>query len=303
MNFRHIKYFVATAELGQISRAAMELSISQSAITNAVKDLEAETGVRLFDRTAHGMELTAAGRQFLGSAYRILASIDEALNPSMVADESVSGTLSVAATYTVLGYFLPQHLGRLERRYPNLKIQLHELSREMAEDGLMTNLFNMAVLLTSNVSNPELSTDTLLNSQRRLWVPSGHHFLELERVSFEEVSREPYIMLTVDEAAHTTMRYWNQTSYQPSVRLRTSSIEAVRSIVANGQGITILSDMVYRPWSLEGKRIETVIPAEPVPSMNVGLAWRRGVELTPAMRVFREYFSEVYQTPQSHLAR
>lgn len=110
-------------------------------------------------------------------------------------------------------------------------------------------------------------------------------------------------MLTVDEAAHTTLRYWNRTDYQPNTRLRTSSIEAVRSIVANGQGVTILSDMVYRPWSLEGKRIETIIPAEPVPSMNIGLAWRKGVELTPAMRLFREYFAETYQTPQSHMAK
>ncbi|MGM0561617.1 MAG: LysR family transcriptional regulator [Pseudomonadota bacterium] len=303
MNFRHVKYFVATAELGQISRAAMELSISQSAITTAIKDLEAETGAQLFTRTAQGMELTAAGRHFLDSAYRILASIDEAMNPGGVADEEVTGTLSVAATYTVLGYFLPQHLGRLERRYPNLKIQLFELSREMVEDGLVTNRFDMAVVLTSNVTNPELATDSLLSSQRRLWVPSGHPFLSLERVGFAEISKEPYIMLTVDEAAHTTLRYWNRTDYQPSVRLRTSSIEAVRSIVANGQGITILSDMVYRPWSLEGKRIETIIPAEPVPSMNIGLAWRKGVELTPAMRLFREYFSDTYQTPQSHLAR
>ncbi|MCP1337931.1 LysR family transcriptional regulator [Futiania mangrovi] len=302
MNFRHVKYFVATAELGQVSRAAMELSISQSAITTAIKELEAQAGAKLFDRTAQGMELTQAGRRFLASAYRILASIEEALSPG-VADEGITGTLSVAASYTVLGYFLPQHLGRLERRYPNLKIQLYELSREMIEDGLVTNRFDMAVVLTSNVNNPELSTDTLLSSQRRLWVPSGHPLLSAESVGFREISREPYIMLTVDEAAHTTLRYWNRTDYQPSVRLRTSSIEAVRSIVANGQGVTILSDMVYRPWSLEGKRIETIIPSEPVPSMNIGLAWRKGVELTPSMRLFREYFSETYQTPQSYLPR
>jgi len=303
MNFRHVKYFVATAELGQVSRAAMELSISQSAITTAIKDLEAETGTRLFLRTGQGMELTEAGRHFLGSAYRILAAVDEALKPPAVAGEDVSGTLSVAATYTVLGYFLPQHLGRLERRYPKLKIQLFELSREMVEDGLVTNRFDMAVVLTSNVNNPELATDTLLSSQRRLWVASGHPLLNLERVSFADIAKEPYIMLTVDEAAHTTLRYWNRTDYQPNTRLRTSSIEAVRSIVANGQGVTILSDMVYRPWSLEGKRIETIIPAEPVPSMNIGLAWRKGVELTPAMRLFREYFAETYQTPQSHMAK
>jgi len=298
LNFRHVKYFVATAELGQVSRAAMELSISQSAITTAIKDLESQVGARLFDRTTQGMELTEPGRRFLETAYRLLATIEEALHPGAT-DEEVSGSLSVAATYTVLGYFLPQHLERLERRYPNVRIQLYEQSREMIEDGLVTNRFDMAVVLTSNVNNPELTTETLLSSQRRLWVPTNHHLLEKKSVGFKEIAGEPYIMLTVDEAAHTALRYWSGTEHQPSIRLRTSSIEAVRSIVANGQGIAMLSDMVYRPWSLEGKRIETIIPAEPVPSMNVGLAWRKGVEMTPPMKVFRDYFSDQYQTPQS----
>lgn len=300
LNFRHVKYFVATANLGQVSRAAKELAISQSAITTAIKELEAIVGTRLFERTTQGMELTEGGRRFLASANRILTSIDEALT-STATSEEVSGTLSVAASYTVLGYFLPQHLERLEKRYPKLNIQLYELSREMIEDGLVTNRFDMAVVLTSNIANPELVTETLLSSQRRLWVSSGHRLLGRDAVGLKDVADEPYIMLTVDEAAHTSLRYWNQTPYLPQVRLRTSSIEAVRSIVANGQGVTILSDMVYRPWSLEGRRIETVVPTPPVPPMSIGLAWRQGVELTPAMKLFRHYFSSVYQTPVSQL--
>lgn len=300
LNFRHVKYFVATANLGQVSRAAKELSISQSAITAAIKDLETEIGVRLFDRTAQGMHLTEAGRRFLASAHRILASVEEALHLDAGAHD-VAGTLSVAASYTVLGYFLPQHLERLERRYPDLRIQLYELSREMIEDGLVTNRFDMAVVLTSNIANPEIATETLMSSQRRLWLPSGHPLLERDSVGLKDVADHPYIMLTVDEAAHTALRYWNTTPYQPQIRLRTSSIEAVRSMVANGQGVTILSDMVYRPWSLEGRRIETAVLAQPVPPMNVGLAWRQGIELTPAMRLFRTYFSSVYQTPVSQV--
>lgn len=302
MNFRQVKYFVATAELGQVSRAAMELSISQSTITTAIKELEAEMDTRLFVRTAQGMELTQAGRRFLDAAYRLLATVEEALH-SGSENEEITGTISVAATYTVIGYFLPQHLERLERRYPNLTIRLYELTREMVEDGLITNRFDMAVLLTSNVDNPELATETLISSQRRLWVPSGHRFLQMETVGFREIAEEPYIMLTVDEAAHTALRYWSATEHQPQIRLRTSSIEAVRSIVGNGQGIAILSDMVYRPWSLEGKRIETIIPAQPVPSMDVGLAWRKGAQLTPAMRLFRDYFRAQYQVPHSAHAR
>ena len=104
-------------------------------------------------------------------------------------------------------------------------------------------------------------------------------------------------MLTVDEAAHTAMRYWSRTPHQPSVRLRTSSVEAVRSMVANGLGVTILSDMVYRPWSLEGRRIETINLKDAVPTMNVGLAWKQAAEHSAPMRAFRDYFKQLYLEP------
>ena len=104
-------------------------------------------------------------------------------------------------------------------------------------------------------------------------------------------------MLTVDEAAHSSLKYWSGTAYQPKVLLRTSSIEAVRSMVANGLGVAILSDMVHRPWSLEGRRIETVNIQDQVPPMDVGLAWRANSEFTPAMQAFRSYFQQAFGLP------
>jgi DNA-binding transcriptional LysR family regulator len=81
--------------------------------------------------------------------------------------------------------------------------------------------------------------------------------------------------------------------------LSLTSIEAVRSLVANDLGVAILSDMVYRPWSLEGKRIETIKPVESIPSMNVGLAWRADASMSPAMTTVRQYFKQRYLDPQN----
>ena len=175
MNFRHLKYFVATAESGQVSRAATALSISQSAITTAIRDLETELGADLFLRSAHGMEMTDAGREFLASAQDILTRLDEAKNLSH-RRSTAEGVISIAATYTVIGYFLPYHLDRLAHLYPGIEIRLSELNRESIEEGLLSNRFDMAVVLTSNLTNPEIETETLLRSTRRLWVPSNHPF-------------------------------------------------------------------------------------------------------------------------------
>jgi DNA-binding transcriptional LysR family regulator len=103
------------------------------------------------------------------------------------------------------------------------------------------------------------------------------------------VAEEPYIMLTVDEASNTAQRYWNRTRYRPRTIFRTSSVEAVRSMVANGMGVTVLSDMVYRPWSLDGRRVEVVALADQVPSMDVGLAWAADAELDEAARAFIDF--------------
>ncbi len=99
------------------------------------------------------------------------------------------------------------------------------------------------------------------------------------------------------------MRYWELAGQHPNVRVRTSSVEAVRSMVANGSGVAILSDLVHRPWSLEGKRIETLTVTDKVTPMSVGLAWHREREPTPAMQAFRNYFHDAFLAPQQLSAR
>ena len=297
MNLRQLKYFLATAELGQVSRAAGELAISQSSVTTAIRDLEKELDTVLFVRTAHGMEPTPAGRELMETARDISERVEHARTIGQ-GHTDIAATINVAATYTVLGYFLPFHLDRLAHRFPNLNIQITEMNRENIEEGLMTNRIDIAVLLTSNTSNPELETETLLRSQRRLWVPQNHRLQHIGRASFKEIAEEDYIMLTVDEAANTSIKYWGPTGLIPKVKLRTSSTEAVRSLVANGQGVTILSDMVYRPWSLEGRRISTVTTDIDIPSMDVGVAWRKGQEMSEAVRLFHDYFIDTFHSPQ-----
>ena len=76
---RQVRYFIATAEVGQISQAAIHLNISQSAVTSAIQELESLLGVSLFIRSPQGMTLTDSGRHFLNHAYSIQRSVEDAL--------------------------------------------------------------------------------------------------------------------------------------------------------------------------------------------------------------------------------
>src|SRR5260370_41409098 len=114
---RQLKYFVATAELGQISQAGIQLTISQSAVTNAIKELEDSLGTQLFVRMASGGTLTQTGRKFLNQAYTIVSSVEEAVRVPILGSW-LTGAFSIAPTYTVTGYFLPPQLQRLSTLYP-----------------------------------------------------------------------------------------------------------------------------------------------------------------------------------------
>ncbi|SEK15863.1 LysR substrate binding domain-containing protein, partial [Paraburkholderia tropica] len=100
--------------------------------------------------------------------------------------------------------------------------------------------------------------------------------------------RENFLLLDMDEHLRTVESYWGPFGVAP--RVRSTSIEAVRSLVALGEGVTILSDLVYRPWSLEGKRISRRDLSVAVPTMDVGAVWCREVPLSKQVHALLDLF-------------
>lgn len=289
VSLRHIRYFIAAADAGQVSQAAMELNVSQSAVTAGIKELERRLDILLFERHPRGVTLTYEGHQFLQYARNVAATVEEAMRVPRMSRKQTVGEVRVACTYTVAGYFLPAYLRRFAQSFPRVQVQLFEAPRPEIEKGLINGIYDLAVMLTSNLADKKaVEHETLMRSQRRLWLGIDHPLLSEASVGLEQVAREPYVMLSVDEAAQTAFGYWKATPHRPNVTFETSSVEAVRSMVGMSMGITILSDMVYRPWSLEGRRIEVRELSDPVPSMDVGLAWCRGREPSMAASAFMD---------------
>lgn len=292
LSLRQIRYFIATADSGQVSQAAIEVNVSQSAITAAIKQLEEDLGVSLFSRHNAGVSLTAEGTRFLQHARNIMAAVRAAEHAPLTEEKTMSGYVRLGVTYTVAGYFLPRHYARFKRSFPRIRVEIHELARNAIEDGLNDGSLDLAVMLVSNIQDRKLlAHETLLRSRRRLWLPVEHPLLQVDTITLDDIAPLPYVMLTVDEASKTAQRYWKPTGQRPSITFSTSSVEAVRSMVADGIGVTILSDMVYRPWSLEGQRIELRSIAAEIPTMDVGLAWNRDKPQSDATRTLHEFLS------------
>jgi len=289
VSLRHFRFFVAAAETGQLSKAAAALSVSQSSVTETIKALEYDTGIKLFQRHPAGVTLTYEGKIFLQHARNVLsAAVDAMLAPRQVRLD-MTGEFTLACTHTVAGYFLSPLLARFRRLFPGVVVKLVELERPEIERRLITGEVDLAMCLTSPLHDIEkIQTEVLARSKRRLWLPANHPFLDMKQISLLDVQRQPYIMLTVDDAENTTESYWKRAGLKANVVFRTSSMEAIRNLVSSGIGVTILSDMVYRPWSLEGGRLAAAVISDSIPSMDVGIAWRRDADLGHAIKAFCE---------------
>lgn len=285
--FRQLQYFVAVAERGTVSGAAQALSISQSSVTEAIKDLEGDLGVSLFERHSRGLGLTFKGQQFLRHAAKILADVSDARNTFAGEREVQSGHLQLGVTSLVAGYVLSDLLARYRRAFPGVKVTAIEDSGDYLEHLLVGGELDVAVMVISNLRDRmALKSDLIENSPYRLWTPPGHKLTSAETVSLNEIAAEPMIMLTLDEIEENTAKLVNALGRKPDIAFRTRSVEAVRSLVATGAGVALLPDLVYRPWSLEGDRIEQRPVSGELPVVEFGMVWRRGSGLSQAAHDF-----------------
>jgi len=284
---RQLQYFVAVAEQGTVSRAAQNLSISQSAVTEAIKELEVDLGVELFERHPRGLNITHKGHQFLRHATKILGDVSDARRTFAGSPEAASGSLHLGVTSLVAGYVLSDLLARYRRAYPGIEVSAIEDNGDYLEHLLVGGELDIAVMVISNLRDRmALQAEILEISPYRLWMPLGHPLTTAEIVTLTDIASEPLIMLTIDEIEENTGRLLMALGARPNVAFRTRSVEAVRSLVATGAGIALLPDLVYRPWSLEGDRIESRDIAGQLPVVQVGMVWRRGSSLAQSARDF-----------------
>ena len=246
MNFtlRQARYFVAVAESGSISRAARQLSVSQSAVTEAVKNLESSLGAPLLERSGRGVSLTHRGQVFLRHAGRILEAVADA-SRTLPDEDSAAGELHLGASSVVAGYILADLLSRFRRAFPAVTVEAFEDSPEYLEHLLVNGELDVAVMVVSRLRQAAaLEARTIVESAYRLWLPLGHPLATAKTISLADVAAEGQIMLSLDEIEETAEAFWRDHGLRPAVAFRTRSVEAVRSLVATGAGLALLPDLV-----------------------------------------------------------
>lgn len=146
MNFDQLRIFVMVAERGHVTRAARALGMSQSAVSAAVRALEAATGVRLFDRVGRNIELSRAGAAFLPEARAVL---ERALAARLVLENlsrHVAGSLSIAASQTIAGYWLPARLAAFHEAFPAVRLDVSVGNTRQVETAVLDGAVDVGLV-------------------------------------------------------------------------------------------------------------------------------------------------------------
>ena len=299
MNHRHLtlrqfRYFTAVAETGSVAAASRMLNIAQSAVTTAMLELEAELGHQLFERSSKGMLLTPQGHRFLVSARKVISSVADATRLHAAEPAAgLSGGLSIGVTSLVAGYYLSELLSRFRRHSPAVEVQVTEETPQFLEHLLINGELDVAIMVSNVLSEPQaLLSETLTRSPNRVWLASNHPLAARDELTLAECAGCDQIVLEADRIHALMSGVWARHQLKPRSMLRTSSLEAVRSMVGAGLGLAVLPDFLYRPWTLDAEHVDVRKLRDEVPTVDVGVVWRRGLALKPAAAEFIELARE-----------
>ncbi len=295
-SLKQLRHFLAVAQTESFTQASRVIHLSTPALFESIRQLESDLGTELFIRERHTVRLSPKGHQFIEHAQAVLNAARDAEHSLTTIDDSHSGEIVIGATASVTGYFLPRLLEPFNRLYPQVRVKIIEDRRDYLEHLLLNGELDIALLLgTSAEYATSFGSHTMLRSPWQVWL-SLHHPLATEKnLQLSQLINERWILLKSDELGERLSTLQNlMFKKQPRLRtdwlehcIRTESVEAVRSLVASGQGICILPNYLFRHWSLDGARLE----ARPIAQIGanefadtVGLYWRQGAAISPYIK-------------------
>lgn len=296
MNLRQLEVFVAVAEEGSFSRAAEEVLLTQSTVSQHIAALENELGVRLFDRTGRGAELTDGGVLFREHVRQVLADCDD-LRQAMARFRGMEEPgLTVGASNIPANYLIPALLPALAMRHPGIVLSVRAGdSREMVEQLLAGDV--ALAVVGDRTEHGEISFAPLITDQMLLVVGTEHPWRNRQAVTPEELTNTPLIVREIGSGSGRAVTQALRDAGLDPERLcivaHLGSNEAVKQAVIGGFGAAFLSSLSIQRELAHGEL--HVLPLGGVAvARRFWLATRRARTLSPAAQAFAGLLAEVY---------
>lgn len=293
MELRHLHYFVAVAEELNFSRAAERLHIAQPPLSQQIQNLEAELGVKLFERTKRHVALTVPGKVFLEKVRQVLQQVDQAIEAAQRANRGEVGRLVVgfnsSATYSVL----PKILRVFGDRCADVELDLHELTTTQQLERLHQSQIDVGILYLP-IDSDKLNAIAVWQEALVVALPENHALVSRLEVSIKALEREPFIMPPHRLGGGLygqIVRFFQQVDFVPNVVQEAVQLQTAISLVAGGVGVTLV------PASLQNLQRSGVVYKrleEPTPEVAIAVAWRQH-DSSPTVQRFIEAVREIYK--------
>lgn len=274
MELRHLRYFVAVAKTCHFGQAAAELHIAQPALSQAIRQLEAELGAELLVRTTRQARLTPAGELLQREAQRILNDVDTTIEDVRHVASGRLGVLRLGLTGTAAVSHLPQIARVLRAALPDLSLDIYaDLLTPTQCDSLRDGVLDLGVLRPPTTGKG-IASRVIAVEPLRLALPAGHRLLDLETIAMIDLADEAFVLYDKPSSAVNlaTLRSCERAGFAPTSVHRAPDTPVVLSLVAAGVGIALVPDGAGRTTERDIV-FRDVTGAEHV---ELALAWREG---------------------------
>ena len=273
ITLRQLRYLSALAKHSHFGRAAEECAVTQPALSMQVRELEREIGAELVERRPTEIALTEIGLDVARRAEHILASTRDLVDFARHRD-LLSGELKLGIIPTLAPYILPRVLPVLQKRYPQLRLEVRETQTKLLLDELVSGELD-AVMLALPVEGVDVETMPLFTDAFLLAVPATDPLPAKRRVELADVDQRRLILLEEGHCLRDQALAFCATKRRDqSAGLGATSLTTVMQMVANGYGVTLVPEVSVDAKSRDA-RIKLLRFAEPEPGRSIGLAWRR----------------------------
>ena len=250
MELRHLRYFVAVAEELHFSRAAERLHVAQPPLSQQIRKLEDELGVRLLERTRRRVQLTDAGRVVLEEARRTLSQAERVLNAARGAAEGSVGLLRVGFSSSAPYTTLPAILRTFRARFPGVVLNLVERSTEEQVGMLAAGALDVGFLRRPIPDAPEsLVVRTILHEPLILALPQEHRLRRQRSIPVRSLAGEPFVLFPRQAAPglyDEIMALCRRSGFVPRVAQEAVQMQTIVSLVSAGLGVAIVPASMRR---------------------------------------------------------
>lgn len=296
MDLRQMKYFLAIAREGQVTRAAKILNMEQPPLSRQLKLMEEELGVRLFDRTSKRLTLTDAGELLRQRAEILLAQFDETVREVKELEEGIRGVLSLGSVVSCIS-LLPKRIQIFRANYPQVTFKIMEGDHVYLGELLQKRIIELVVArlpfeAVTHIDHYEvlsLPSDPYVAVIPSSWIPQ----IGKRTVKMNELAPFPFLTLKTDKTTRMHEQVMNECKrhgFEPNIICECSSVSIIMSLIASGIGVTIFPRSVMSSYPANFVQILDIEDADF--QSEVGIVWLKDHYISKSAQRFIQSFKE-----------